>query len=448
MAQGQSVLERITGWLSARELAILFIAAPLFLFVRPSFALVLLLPPLLWLARRHSRGHFVPRTPVDWSVLGLMTMALFSIFVTPDFSFSYRKVVGLVYGVAVFYGIVDWGQQRRTILPTEALVGGLGSMAALLALLGTEWVFKLPVLDRAVSEMPAVIRGLPGAEAGFNPNQVAGALIMFIPLQAMMFWDAVTSSRRGEGRHIGLAVGAGLALALTSSVVLVAQSRASWAALLLGLLGMCALVFRRFRIFLVLLVAAGVVVVAILWPMGAGAWLAQQAWTVSPGETSWAARVELWSQGLWTIADYPLTGTGMNFFRRIAGRSLPLYHFEYGQDVGHSHQAYVQVALDLGLPGLVAYLALLFGLVASGWQTYKKSSGRFTRHMALAGVTGIVIHTIWGFADAIALGAKQSFLWWSVLALVATVVIHNRRGDRGTPIPGSSPAKTWERASK
>lgn len=447
MVQGQSVLDRITGWLSAGELMILLVAAPFFLFIRPLFAPVLLLLPLLWLARCRSRGHYIPRTPVDWPVLGLMSMALISIFVTPDFSFSFRKVVGLIYGVSVFYAMVDWGQRHRSILPIEALVAGLGASAAFLALLGTEWVFKLPVLDQVISGLPAVIRGMPGAETGFNPNQVAGALIMFIPVQAVLFWYAATSSRRGEARRSWLTVGAGLSLALTSSVVLIAQSRASWAALLIGLLALCAISFRRFRIFFLLLVAASVVAAVILWPMGAGAWLSRQAWTVSPGETSWAARVELWSQGLWTIAEYPLTGTGMNFFRRIAGSSLPLYHFEYGKDIGHSHQAYVQVALDLGLPGLVAYLALLLGLVASGWRTYKGSGNRLVRHVALAGVIGVVIHTIWGFADAIALGAKQSFLWWSMLALVATAVIHDRRGGSCNPLSGSLPATTRERSS-
>jgi len=440
------VLSRITGWLSAGELVILLLAGPLFLFFRPSFAPVLLLLPLLWLARRHSRGRFIPRTPVDWSVLGLMTMAFFSIFVTPDFFFSFRKVIGLVYGAAVFYAIVEWGQQRQTIQPTAALVGGLGCGAAVLALLGTEWVVKLPALDLIVSQMPAVIRGMPGAEAGFNPNQVSGTLIMFLPVQAAMLWYAASEARVRGGRYVWLALCIGLVLALTSSVVLIAQSRAGWAALLIGLLGMCAIEFRRFRPLLALLFTISIVVVAILWPIGASAWLAQQVWTVSPGETSWAARVELWSRGLWTIADFPLTGTGMNIFRLIASHSLPLFHFEYGRDIGHSHQAYVQVALDLGLPGLVSYLALLFGTLASGWQSYKRSGNRFARHMALASVTGVVIYAIWGFADAIALGAKQSFLWWSVLALVATIVIQDRRADRDEPVPGAPPAADQKRA--
>jgi putative inorganic carbon (HCO3(-)) transporter len=376
-----------------------------------------------------------------------MTMALVSCLVTPDFAFSFRKIIGLVYGIAVFYAIVEWGQWHRTILPTEALVVGLGCSAAILALLGTAWVIKLPILDQVISKLPEVLRGMPGAEAGFNPNQVSGALIMFVPVQLVLLWDTISRSRISGGRGLWLAAAAGLALALTCTVLLIAQSRASWAALLLGLLGMSAIAFKRLRILLGLTLIIAVGIAAILWPLGAGPWLAEQAWIVSPGETSWAARVELWSHGLWTIADFPLTGTGMNIFRRMAGSSFPLYHFEYGQDIGHSHHAYIQVALDLGLPGLVSYLALLFGIVASGLHTYRRSGTRYARHVALSGVTGIVIHAAWGFADAIALGAKQGFLWWSMLALVATVAIQDRQTGTGQATAQSLPEVRQEQSS-
>jgi hypothetical protein len=83
--------------------------------------------------------------------------------------------------------------------------------------------------------------------------------------------------------------------------------------------------------------------------------------------------------------------------------------------------------LDLGLPGLVFYLGLLFGILASGWLSYRHAGNGPTRQLALASVTAVAIHAIWGIADAIALGAKQGFLWWSVLALVATIAIHVRR---------------------
>jgi putative inorganic carbon (HCO3(-)) transporter len=255
---------------------------------------------------------------------------------------------------------------------------------------------------------------------------------MFIPLQAGMLWYAVFDPNAGQSKHLLLLVGVGLMLAITSTVVLVAQSRSAWVALTLGLTGMCVVEFRRIRLPAMLFLIGGIALLAVLWPVGAGDWLVQQAWTASPGEASWATRMELWSRGLWTIAEYPLTGTGMNIFRRMAWHSFQLLRFEYGQDIGHAHHAYIQVALELGLPGLVSYLAVLFAATGSGWLTYRGSSNRLIRHIALASVTGVAVHAIWGFADAVALGAKQSFLWWSVLALVVTIAIL----DRNSGLPG------------
>ena len=50
-------------------------------------------------------------------------------------------------------------------------------------LLGTNWISKFSVLGPVIGRMPRAIRGVPGAEEGFQPNAVAGCLVLFIPLQ-------------------------------------------------------------------------------------------------------------------------------------------------------------------------------------------------------------------------------------------------------------------------
>jgi putative inorganic carbon (HCO3(-)) transporter len=350
-------------------------------------------------------------------------MALISIWSTPDFLFSFGKIVGLLYGIALCYAVVEWGQRRESILPVALVVVGLGCAAAILSLLGTGWVVKLPLLNLIVPYLPEVIRGVPGAESGFNPNQVTGALIMFLPLQICLLLGVVTDDSLPTAGRYWLALGLGLALALTTIVVLLAQSRAAWAAVALGLLGLGAIAVRRLRPILAVLLLAGIVALMGLGPVGVGEWLAQQGWMVSSGEASWTVRLELWTRGLWTIAESPLTGTGMNIFRQIVWRSYPPVSLPYGLDVGHAHQTYIQVALDLGLPGLVSYLAVLGGTLASGWRVYGGSSRRLARLVAIGGLTGVVVQAIWGLTDAVALGAKQSFLWWIVVALVITTAI-------------------------
>lgn len=410
----------ITRW----QLPILLLASPLFLFARPSLTPALVLLPLLWLARLRARGHIVPRTALDWPILGLLIMVLASILVTPDLPFSLGKIVGVLYGAALFYAVADLGERPAGVLVPALVVAGLGAAAALLSLVGTAWASKWTPLQPLISALPEVIQGLPlaGNEAGFNPNQVSGALIMFLPLQLTLLAGL---SRRSlpalsRGQRLALLAALGVGLLVTAAVILLAQSRAAWAALALGLLILGAIAIRPLRPVLILLLAAGLVALLLMGPVELGRWLVEQGLMVESGETSWAGRVELWSRGLWGIADYPLTGMGMNMFRRSVWDLYPLFEFPPGYDVGHAHNLYLQAALDLGLPGLICYLALMGGGVALGWQSYRRSPERLARLVGLGAAAGLAIHGLWGLTDIVALGAKQGFLWWAVLALLTT----------------------------
>jgi len=429
-------LSGVPGWIAAHELPILFLAGPLFIFARPAFAPALLLLPVLWWARRCSRGHWIARTPVDWPILGLLTMVLVNSWLAPDLSYSLGKIAGVLYGIAIFYALVSWSRDRRQILPLALLVIGLGTAAALLSLLGTQWVTKLTVLQQIIGHLPMALRGVPGAESGFNPNQVTGVLIMFVPLQGLLIWGAISAPGLSRRQRTGLVTGVGLSLLLTGIVIVLAQSRAAWAALALGLLGVCAVAIRRLRLLFLLLLVASLALLAILGPTGPGEWLAQHGWMTSSGEATWDARLELWSRGLWILADHPLTGAGLNLFRRVVAEPYPLAHFPLATDVGHSHQTYLQVALDLGLPGLVCYLALIGGAVASGWRAILRTRPSWAALATLGSIAGLAVHAGWGLTDAIALGAKQGFLWWAMLALVVAPAVQAGARSQGNAMRG------------
>jgi len=61
------------------------------------------------------------------------------------------------------------------------LLAGLG--LAVVGLIGVNWSSKLPLLAPLTDRLPRLIRGLPGAQAGFSPNETAGALEWFVPLR-------------------------------------------------------------------------------------------------------------------------------------------------------------------------------------------------------------------------------------------------------------------------
>ena len=87
-------------------------------------------------------------------------------------------------------------------------------------------------------------------------------------------------------------------------------------------------------------------------------------------------RVELWSRALYAIQDFPLTGCGLGTFRQVVHLLYPPFFVEPGADLAHAHNFFLQVALDLGVPGLIAYLALLGTALWAGWRLLGSPNSR------------------------------------------------------------------------
>jgi putative inorganic carbon (HCO3(-)) transporter len=97
-------------------------------------------------------------------------------------------------------------------------------------------------------------------------------------------------------------------------------------------------------------------------------------------------------------------------------------------DVAHAHNQLLQAAVDLGLPGLIAYLALWIGAA----HMLHDRSASVTEHSlnSVAGALGaaLVAQFVFGLADAIALGAKVGWFFWLTLGLIASLQRITRLG--------------------
>jgi putative inorganic carbon (HCO3(-)) transporter len=109
------------------------------------------------------------------------------------------------------------------------------------------------------------------------------------------------------------------------------------------------------------------------------------------------------------IQDFPLTGIGMGSFGKLADRLFPFFSYQAGK-IPHAHNIFLQLAVDLGIPGLVAWLAawLLVGVTA--WQLYQ--AGRAAQDSWRAGLgaallssqAALVVH---GLLDSVTWGMVQ-----------------------------------------
>ena len=142
--------------------------------------------------------------------------------------------------------------------------------------------------------------------------------------------------------------------------------------------------------------------------------------------------IEIWSRALYALQDFPFTGVGLGAFRRVVNVLYPLFLMPPDVDIAHSHNMFLQVGVDLGLIGLVGYVALLIVAAASAWQIASTGRG-FAPYLALGALAALIGLHVYGLADALALGSKPSVIFWVVLGLVAALAAAQSTGEVASP---------------
>ena len=406
-------LTRLARLVVKLEPLLLAMAAPFLLFPRAAWTPVMLVVPLIWLARRIGHGRVIRRTPLDWAVLLMMGMVLVSLYATFDIAFSLPKIAGMVLGVAIYYAVAEYADSGRRLWIAVGmfLVGGLG--LSVMGLLGVNWTTKLPVLGLITNRLPRVIKGLPGAEPGFSPNELAGALEWSTLLAwALAAWLAF---RPGDGKRRWVALAPGVVALVTTGTLMLTQSRGGLLGLAAGVLLLLLVAGRTWR-----LIACGAAVAALTATLWIGP---ARVWDVVTNEgtalTTVNGRAEIWSRALYGIQDFPFTGMGMNTFRRVVSALYPLFMISPDQDIAHAHNHLLQAALDLGIPGLIAYLAMWLLAVVMTIQVWRSVAPLGQRVLAVGIAAGLLAHFVYSNTDVVALGSKPGLFWWWLLALMS-----------------------------
>ena len=415
----------------------LLAAAPLLLFPSPARALALLVIPGLWLLAGLAGRPALPRTPFNGALLLMGGMLLVSLYATYDLAVSLPKVAGVVLGYGLFFALAELPSPRAWRLGLAGLVAA-GFSLAVVGLLGARWLDKFPILSRLTGLLPAALRGLPGAEEGFQPNEVAGSLLWIVPLGLVLAahaWRRRDWLRAELGRRGAAAwqIGVALAAAVTCGVLLLTQSRMALLGLGLTLAGFgAAWLPRRLGRWGWVVLAVGLLAGLTSLTLGRWAILAQlqQADLIDPESLaagSLEGRVEIWSRALDTIRLAPFTGLGLNTWRYLVRHLFPFWLSTPEFPIAHAHNEMLQAALDLGLPGLAAFVWLQAAALRLAWQVARRPAGspawpeHLQRAAALGLAAGLLAHAIFGLADAVALGAKPGLFFWAVLGLLASL---------------------------
>jgi putative inorganic carbon (HCO3(-)) transporter len=322
----------------------------------------------------------------------------------------------IVFWCGALFVVVATHSARQPVLLKfwMAVFLGIGLAIAVVAPLGIEWVYKLPILGSLLDAIPSVLRGVfTGAENGFSPNQVAGALLYVWPV-AVAFAVYWPSGQRFRDFRWWLVSLAALVMLL---VLALTQSRAGLLGAAIGVVLIVLLPWRWGRWLLVLLIVGGA--------LGLFVWrdqLMAQLADVNPtdGLHTLISRTAIWDAALQGVYDFPLTGLGLGTFRAVMRVLYPLDNYTVAYDLAHAHNFFLQTALDMGLPGLIALLAIY---LLAGVQTialWRRGTGVNSgwRICGLGFAAALVAQTVYSQLDAVALGSKPGFLLWFLFGLI------------------------------
>jgi hypothetical protein len=136
---------------------------------------------------------------------------------------------------------------------------------------------------------------------------------------------------------------------------------------------------------------------------------------VIPSENQ--TRLNLWRTSINISKDFPLTGIGEDNFDYYFDR----YKVEGCYDVtGHPHNDYLNVLVNSGILGLLAFLSLWSVIIWAGFKTTKNSSNPFLRELALGSTLAILGFLVGGFFQNYYGTFANCWGWWFMAGLTMT----------------------------
>ncbi len=267
--------------------------------------------------------------------------------------------------------------------------------------------------------------GMALFHAHFQANELAGIMLLFAPLAAVLAspWRGVdgTSPRRADGKLSPALppvhrLQCGLLALLFGGTLFATGSRGGILALLAAT-GVALILERRWRL---LLVGLGLAVTL--------ATSTSFDWLIHDGKAQglsvdslFTGRPEIWRRSLHAVADFSWTGIGVGTYSEV----VPALYYPAGSgSLEDAHSLVLQTALDLGVVGLLAMATIVWLAFRQIWSTWRRAgvatgATRVRAHAWAFGLfTSLLAFVLFNLFDAVALGSPGSVLFFILLGLI------------------------------
>lgn len=238
-----------------------------------------------------------------------------------------------------------------------------------------------------------------------NPNVLAEYLILVLPLILAAF--IISKSPRAR---LALAFSG----AAASGCLIYTWSRGAWLGFLIGLF-VFMLMYTKNSLTFMMFGSLGIPFLPFILPES----ITQRFLSIGNlGDSSTSFRVNIWQGVMRMLIDYFPSGIGIgnDSFKLV----YPMYALSGIETAPHSHNLYLQILVEIGIVGLLVFIALVF-IYAQSTLTLHVSEKRPTRLISAAIFCGILALLAQGMTDYIWYNYRVFLMFWLMLGLGAAV---------------------------
>lgn len=391
--------------------------------IRDNWVWLIVFFPIMCGIRWFAYGRLFTRTPF------ILWMFLFLILTAFNFEFApYHRAnywVLVCRPIAGIWLVIYFTEVSRLYSPRPIIISTvlLGLLISILALTATQWTVKSDLFESIIAFIPRPdYRSLlPDMLLNFNPNEIAGAISWVLPTAVVFTFNRNLSN--------WIRVIAGTAALFLLSSLMFGQSRFAIGGVVVGFAFIIIALSRSKQVLLAAGLSLSALVVleaSILFNVFPTAESTSSTPSLSRrDEQTSSTRLLIWERGIRMTLDYPLTGVGMSTYRQAVRTETYVIPYFEQQNLGppHAHNQWIQVAADLGIPGLAIYI-IWYGLAFSILWHQWKSKDDSTQYYVAAVAGGLIAYIGYSIGDTITLWDRFHFLLWWYLGMAAALHCH------------------------
>lgn len=127
-----------------------------------------------------------------------------------------------------------------------------------------------------------------------------------------------------------------------------------------------------------------------------------------------SGRLSFWSQAWQMIRDYPILGVGLNTYTTVGQK----YHIAWG---GYAHNCYIQMAVEIGVVGLLSFLSIIFILFRKSLRNLQLIQDPFSHNLLLGSLGGLLGFLVHSFFDTNFYPVQLGNYLWIIIGIIIVI---------------------------